>query len=373
MKSFLFRNASFWEKQIPAVLISFGLFAYLILYRQITQPDLDEHIRISNELFRGKLMAHPVFFFLLQLFSGFTENWNALLFAAFMLFSFGFFLKFHFSLQLCETFLNRSASRALTVIVLLCQVAIGFVWLQEDFVKASLSPNFFHNGTLLLSLPPSLYLLNQSLLFIRDENPQRKSKMLMAGFLILFIKPSFLFCWIPVLPLFLLLTEGPGKKLLSILQISVILIFAVILQSFFLRKSNLGFRLVFSPFTYFGSVKNHFLVFASATFFPLLSVLPGWNYWKSKNGILLSMMCFQGLIISFCFFDIIRDIVSPNMFWQSSIIHYLMLLFAGSVLHELLYKQKYWLALIPALAFTAQVLSGLQYLRLASMMRSFYF
>lgn len=373
MKSWLFRNATNVEKQIPALLLSLGLYAYLILYRQITEPDLREHIRISNELIGGKLMAHPIFFILLQLLSGFTENSRALIFAAFLLFSLGFYLKYYFSLQLGETILKRPSSKAFSLIVLLCQISIGFVWMQDGFVKASLSPNFFHNGTLLLSLPPSLYLLNQSLLFMRDGNPERRIRMLMSGVLILFIKPSFLFCWIPVMPLFMLLSEGPGKRLLTFLQVALMLVFALIMQSFFLRKSSLEFQLIFSPLAYFGTLQNHILVFASAVLFPIISIVPGWNYWKSKTGILLLLMCFQGLLISFCFFDIIRGIVSPNMFWQSSIIHYLMFLYAGIILHELLQKHKYWLALVPAIAFIAQVFAGLQYLRIASIMRSFYF
>lgn len=373
MRTWLFRNATMVEKQMPAFLFSLSLFAYLILFRQIVEPDLRDHFRISNELIQGKPMAHPVFFILLQVFSGFTKSGPALLFAAFILFSLGFYLKYHFSLHLGETILKRPASRAFCLILLLCQVAIGFIWLQNGFIKASLSPNFFHNGTLLLSIPPSLYLLNQSLLFVQDENQERRIRMLLAGLLILFTKPSFLFCWIPVMPLFLLLSDGPRKRLLTILQVAVLLIFALILQSFFLQKSSVGFRLYFNPFTYFGTLQNHLLVFVSAVLFPIITIVPGWNYWKSKTGILLLLMCFQGLIISFCFYDTIKGIISPNMFWQSSIMHYLLLLYAGIILHELLFKQKYWLALLPAIAFMAQVSAGLQYLRIASVMRSFFF
>jgi hypothetical protein len=373
MGRFLFRTATRWEKYGPAIFISIGLFAYLILFREITQPDLRDHIRISNQMFEGTHMPHPVFFLLLQVFSGFSKNSMALLFAAFFLFSLGSFLKIIFSIQLCETILKEKASRLLLIIVLACQAAIGFVWLQDGFVRSSLSPNFFHNGTLILSLPPSLYLLNQSILFLRDEDPKRKGRMILAGFMILLIKPSFLFCWIPVLPVFVLLFHGTSKKLLSILQVAVILIFALVLQSFFLRNSAVGFKLLFSPFTYFGTIPNHLRVFMAAVFFPLVSLLPGWQYWKSKTGILMLMLCFQGLLISFCFYDVIREIISPNMLWQSSIAHYMMLLFAGTVLHELLAKRKYLPAVLPAIALLAQVLSGMQYLRLASIMRSFYF
>lgn len=373
MKAWLFRNANWMEKQMPSILFSLGLYAYLILYRQIVEPDLREHIKASNELIQGKLIAHPVFFILLQVLSGFTKSAPALLFAAFILFSLGFYLKYYFSLQLGETILKRPASRAFCIILLLCQIAIGFVWLQDGFIKTSLSPNFFHNGTLLLSIPPSLYLLNQSLLFVQDGNPERRIRMLMAGLLILFTKPSFLFCWIPVMPLFLLLSDGAGKRLLSILQVAVMLIFGLILQSFFLRKSSLEFQLIFSPLAYFGTLQNHILVFASAVFFPIISIVPGWNYWKSKTGILLLLMCFQGLLISFCFFDSVKGIISPNMFWQSSIMHYLLLLYAGIILHEMLQKEKYWLAFLPGIAFLAQVFAGLQYLRISSIIRSFYF
>jgi hypothetical protein len=61
------------------------------------------------------------------------------------------------------------------------------------------------------------------------------------------------------------------------------------------------------------------------------------------------------------------------MFWQSSIIHYILLLFSVCILYELILKKKFWLSFLPALGLLLQVLSGIQYLRLASFMKSFYF
>jgi hypothetical protein len=372
MNRLIYKGISATERILPAALVSLGLFGYFILYRQVLQPDLKDHILYSSKMMEGTLVAHPVFFFLLQLFSGFSNNPSALLFSAFLVFSTGFFLKYYFSLRLLEVILEEKATLLLGIIVLLSQFAIGFLLLQTHYVKASLSPNFFHNGTLLISFIPSLYLLTQTLQYLRDEKPERRFRMLMAGVLIVLTKPSFLFCWIPVVPVYVLIKEGAGKKLLHFLQIAILLVFCLIIQSYLLRNSTAEFKLVFSPFRYFGSIFNHFLVLASALFFPLISFIPGIRFWKTGTGLLLVLMAMQGLLISFCFYDTIKNVVSPNMFWQSSMMHYLLFLFAGMILHDLLRNKRYLAAILPALAFFAQVLSGAQYLRISAIIKSFF-
>jgi hypothetical protein len=373
LRDFLFSDIGRAEQHLLASLFSIGLFGFLLLYVGITQPDLRDHMAFSGKMMAGEIrVAHPVFFFLLQLFSFFSGNPSMLLFAAFLCFAFAQYGKLIQSIRLCETIREKPVSRLLFLLLLGCQLAIGFILLQPGYIRASLSPNFFHNGTLLLSLAPSLFLLNQSLLFLKDGNRSRIFRMMAAGILIVLIKPSFLFCWIPVLPVYVFFSEGAGKKLWGILQVGLLLIFCLLAQSLFLKNSNLDFKLVFDPFRYFGNAKSHVLVFTAAAFFPLSTLLPGWTAWKKGTGLLLGMMTLQGLVLSFCFFDRIKNIISPNMTWQSSIMHYLLLLFGSIILVDLLEKRKFASALIPLLAYLAQLASGLQYLRISTLIKSFF-
>lgn len=319
------------------------------------------------------MIGHPFFFFFLQLFSFFSGNIDALVFAAFLCFSAAQYGKIIQSVRLCETIREKPASRLLIILVLFCQIAIGFLALQIGYVKGSLSPNFFHNGTLLLSIPPSLYLLNESILLIKDKKRKGIFRMLISGILIVLIKPSFLFCWIPVMPVFVLITEGAGRKFMKFLQVGAILFTCLLTQSIFLKTSKIDFKVVFDPFFLFGTLGNHFFVFLAACTFPLVTIIPGWSSWQKGIGMLLWMMTLQGLILSFCFYDKINNIVSPNMTWQSSIMHYILLLYGSLILLDLLERKKFIYALLPIIALMAQVLSGLQYLRLSIYMRSFFF
>ncbi len=373
ISSYLLSTASILEIHVLASIFSFSLFGYILLVAKIMQPDLDDHIEISNRMMKGEMIGHPFFFFFLQLFSFFSGNINALVFAAFLCFSVAQYGKIIQSIRLCETIREKQASRLLIILILGCQIAIGFLALQIGYVKGSLSPNFFHNGTLLLSIPPSLYLLNESILFIKDKKRKGIFRMLLSGILILLIKPSFLFCWIPVMPVFVLITEGAGRKFMKFLQISATLFICLLAQSLFLKSSSIDFKVVFDPFFLFGTIKNHFFVFIAACTFPIVTIIPGWSGWKTGIGLLLAMMTLQGLVLSFCFYDKIKNIVSANMIWQSSIIHYILLLYGSLILTDLLERKKFIYAILPIVALLAQVLSGVQYLRLSIFMRTFFF
>jgi hypothetical protein len=361
------------EIHFLSAVFSLSLFGILLLLAKIVQPDLDEHILISNRLMKGEPVGHPAFFFLLQLFSFFSSKPELQLFAAFIIFSSAQYLKIILSIRLCETIQEEKASRILSLLIILCQLAIGFILIQDNYVKASLSPNFFHNGTLLLSIPPSLFLLNESFLFLKDENRGRIRRMLAAGILIIMIKPSFLFCWIPVMPVFVLLREGAGKKLVGFLQVSIMLVFLLMLQSTLLKTSNVGFKIIFAPFDFFGTIGNHLRIVLAACFFPITSVLVSYNFWKRKDGLLFALMTVQGLILSFCFYDVINGIISPNMTWQSSIMHYLLLVFGCLSVTDLLKKRKMLAATFLLAAFACHVFSGVLYLRISYIIHSFYF
>jgi hypothetical protein len=361
------------ERHLIAGFFSLLLFMILLLWGKIFQPDLDEHIAISSRMMKGETIGHPLFFLLLQVFSLFSNENGPMLFAAFLIFSAASYGKIIFSLQLCETIREKTVNRLMNIMVILCQLALGFPFLSEGFIKGNLSPNFFHNGTLSLSIPPSLYLLNKSILWLKNKETGRPFRMLIAGIIIVLSKPSFLFCWIPVMPCYVLYKEGAGRKLISFLQISIVLIFALFAQSLLLKSSSINFKIVFAPLGFFGSIQNHLAVFFAAFIFPASTLITNLNYWKKNDGLFFLLMMVQGLFLSFLFYDVINGFISPNMTWQSSIMNYLLLLFGSIALADLLEKRRFILALFPALILIAQVVHGLLYLKIAVMIRSFYF
>lgn len=76
-------------------------------------------------------------------------------------------------------------------------------WVETDFwYLGKFTPTIWHNSTLIASLPFSLLLFHETLQWWKNETSVSFWKMILFGFLVLLIKPSFLFCFIPLLPMF---------------------------------------------------------------------------------------------------------------------------------------------------------------------------
>jgi hypothetical protein len=372
--SFLKKPAPAGFTRVLAAGFSVLLFGYLILFAGVLKPDLIDHIRASEKMIRGELrISHPVFFFLIQLFSGFTQNFKAEVFAGFLIFAGAHYFKITLSVKLAEHFLKKPASWFLWLGILSAQLAIGSTLFTKHYIIGSLSPNYFHNGTLTLSYPFALLFLLESLRFLEDENRKHLGRMMLTGFLLIVTKPSFLFVWIPVMPFFVLLKFGAGRKLLGILQVSVFMVVLIIAQSLMLKSGQVDFKVVFYPFYLFGSAWNHVLVLASALLFPLsiLLLFPKTFPILPQNQLLV-LFTLQGLLLSFLFHDLVKGVVSPNMTWQSSMVHYLWLVSGLAFLDSEISKGQWLKVVLPLLILGSLVFSCLRYLHISSQIRSLF-
>lgn len=197
--------------------------------------------------------------------------------------------------------------------------------------------------------------------------------MVVLGVLLAAIKPSFLFCWIPVMPFYVLYRQGLTRTLLGILQVAVLLVAVVILQSTILKNPSVDFKVVFNPFFFFGSLANHVKVVLASLLFPLVVCAVYWKEVKNQPiALLLTGFVCQGLILSFCFYDTIRGLISPNMTWQSSVAHYLMFVFSAGLVAKQLPVASFWKTSFLLLVLGLQCASGLFYLFYASQIRSFF-
>ena len=366
------RKVPAWTVHLISLVFSIGLFAYILLSQRVLQPDLGHHFTILHDMLDGKIkVGHPVFFLLVSIFSGGTRVLSHEIFAAFIVFSGSQYLKIVLSQKLINQIFKTQTSYLSLGLILLCQIAINIHIPADRFIVGAISPNYFHNGTLLLSMPFALLMLIGTFQYL--ENGERKQMILVLiyGIILAAIKPSFLFLWIPIVPFYVLYTNGPGKILLGILQISILLVFIIIFQSIILKNPSLDFKVVFNPFFYFGSVFNHFKVVVSSLLFPICCAL-AFGRTKNKPWILFWGFALQGLLISFLFYDTIHGLISANMTWQSSIAHYLLFLFSAGICisYQGYYrKPAFWFCL--AVLFV-HCLTGIQYLRLSTIVRSFF-
>jgi hypothetical protein len=318
----------FWA--ISAI-FSFGFYFCLLIIFRILQPDLDEHIVISENMFTDwHVPAHPMFYFLVQLLSFFSKNMNLEIWAAFFIFSFAQLLKIRVSKILIEEVFNYRMGLFPFLMLLLAQLVISVSIFESKYIVDQISPNYFHNGTLQLSLPFALLLFLESWRFQKGSENYSIRGMLFYGILVCLSKPSFLFCFIPMFPTYILYTKGIGRKLLSSLQVSTLFTFFIIGQSFYLRLNPpnyvTSFKVLFMPFYQFGDFRGHISMIFYGCFLIILTFAMDWKFVKEELIQFLVSMLVLAYLISFLFVDMINGDLYSNMTWQASVVIYILLI-----------------------------------------------
>lgn len=303
---------------------SFLFFGVLLLVFRIVQPDLDDHITISHRMWEGfKIPAHPLFYTSIQLLSFFTQKpWMELI-AAFLVFGLAQTFKIQMAVRLVEAISGKALSiLAYFGVFAACWVINPNVW-EPHFIFDQIEPNFFHNGTLQVSLPFGLWLLREIYLFIEEEKPGTVRHMLYAGLLTGLGKPSLLFCIIPLLPVYALLRRGLSRTLLQAIQVSLVFIFLIMGQSMYLRFNPpnyvTSFKVLVKPFYQFGGLVGHAKMLFYSSLVPMLFLLANRAFWRNPFLLFLLACHLLGLGIAITFVDTLNGIMYNNMTWQSSV------------------------------------------------------
>lgn len=364
---------------MSALVLSFSLYAVVLLYFKVDQPDLKLHIGFSNQIIDRHLFpVHPIFFGLIQVLSGFSKNYNWQLFAAFLIFGAAQFFKITLSLKVVQELFDVKPSVLLFLFVLILQVAIPIPFFSENFMIKSLSMNYFHNGTLQVATPFSLALMLNLIRYFKKEEVRYFRYAVYFGLLNCLAKPSFIFCLAPVLPFVALFFLGLSPKLLKFIQLSTLLVVFILLQSSYLHSSQAAelvtFKVKFQPFFLYGTLQNHLRVVFEGFFVGLLVLVA---YWRRivANFFLLSALGFVvlGYFIAFTFVDYIDGVISPNFTWQASIVNYVFVLLSLGLFIPTLDRPKLTFpAVVCMTALSVHGLCGLLYLKMACLLRIFY-
>ena len=349
---------------LVSALFSFGFYYLLIIHFGVVQPDLDEHIVISENMFKDwKVPAHPMFYFFIQFFSFFSKNLTLEIFAGFLTFSIAQLAKIHVSRKILQEVCGLHLNWISFSLLLLIQLVISFSIFEEKFIVGQISPNFFHNGTMQLSIPFALLLFLEAVRFQRsDDDKYPIKRMLLFGFLGALAKPSFLFCFIPFFPAFILFTNGIGRKLLGSLQVSTLLTFVIIGQSYYLKVNPPNyvstFKVLFLPFYHYGTFGDHLkLVFYGCFVLVPILVFEFRIFVQEKVIQFVSGMVIFAYLISFVFVDTVNGIMFSNLSWQTTIVLYILILISMGFLFSspkksLIAKLAFVLFLIANVGFT---------------------
>jgi hypothetical protein len=352
---------------IISLTVSVLLYGIIILVFKVDKPDLVLHIGIAEKAFAANnYPVHPIFFGLLELLSFFTHQYPFLLFAGFIIFSVAQYFKIVLSLKILQEYFNREITILLFVAVLVLQAAIPIPFLSENFMINSLSINYFHNGTLNVSIPFALALVLNMMRYLKTGENLFFKRALLFAVLTCLAKPSFLFCFAPVFPFAVLVKRGFSVQLLKTVQLSTLIVFVIIAQSLYLKANTLvAFQAKFHFLFLFGSPQNHLRVLAEG--FTIGWVILICFYRQIYKDLYLFAAFFfvlLGYFISFSFVDYVDGVISPNFVWQSSIVNYLFVLLAlPFIVPENSFRQLNWKSGLCSIVLLVHGICGMMYLK----------
>jgi hypothetical protein len=121
-------------------------------------------------------------------------------------------------------------------------IAVTFLFLSPIFIPAidgefwyygKFTQTIWHNSTLIASFPFCLLLFRKTFTWFDSRKSSDYYSLFGLSFLIILIKPSFLFCYVPVLPIYTFLREKRFSTLfMNSLILSLVIFLLILLEKF---------------------------------------------------------------------------------------------------------------------------------------------
>lgn len=216
-------------------LIVLGLYsltlAYMIKFYDVQSFDIKVHnFLLLDYLNEGHFPSPPGYYGAIYLVDQIFRYKYPLVLSALIILSFSFWWKYRLSFNCLQNQLpiDKKYIFLLTISLLfLSPIFIpaidGSYWYLGKF-----TPTIWHNSTLIAVFPFCILLVKESLAWIETKNIKKIPILIGLGVLIMLIKPSFLFCFIPALPIFTYL-QNPKEKSQIAFAIGIALILLLLL------------------------------------------------------------------------------------------------------------------------------------------------
>jgi hypothetical protein len=237
--------------------------------------------------------------------------------------------------------------------------------------------NYFHNGTMSLSIPIAYALVLYFFKFLEDDNTKYLKYAYLISVLLILTKPSFVFCFIPAVPFYTFLKYGLSQKLLRAIQFSTFLTFCIVGQSFYLRYYTPSylktFGMKFQPFFLHGSIVNHIrIIFEGYLVGVLFLLFYIKDFAKDYKLVFSFVLVFVGYTLSFTIIDYLNGGMYPNLIWQTPIVNKLSIVFILPYFSFQVNKNFDFRQVILSLVLFAHGLLGLYYLYYVCLLRIFF-
>jgi len=322
--------------------------------------DIDAHIGVVHRTLRGEGETPPNFLYyeLVAVLAGFSENLSVLSWAAVVLLSAATAAKTYLTMTILKAMTRDVAPKLIALMALALMVVFPIPALSNllglNFYLGQLPANVWHNSTTILLMPVSLLLFYINYLYAFQGERPLFVWVLVLGILSLFIKPSYFIALLPATGLQLIFTYGISRdavrRILPLGLGIVVMVFLYVLV--FERQVGLiqeePSYVTLAPFVAWQTILSSdigikitplimgaMMLTAVLTSFALPLGLWAARAWPRGDGMVMSATL--GVCVAMAIYLVLAETgpraVHGNFFWQVVVCHYilLMVLAAGVV------------------------------------------
>lgn len=371
---------------ISVFIFSCVLFYFII---DILSTDIEEHVKQIQKINMNSATYPPnlLFYFLVNLVSGFSNNIHVLLGSSVLVLSTAMALKYSVSKYIISDYFSIfKISIHPSTLSFVC-VSLLFIFPFPDFYFGidkwyitKIPPNVWHNSTTIMVFPFAILLFwKQYKFMVNPLGKDIKKNLFILSILVLLnvlIKPSFLFVFIPVTGFFVLLTNwNNGLKTMIIkafpaliavffVGITYFLIYKFQAGSFQTGKSQVKFD---EPFAFYSLIMPLWFFPISiilSYIFPLLTYFLFIDFRKDKLTKYLVGMILLGWFISVFVYESGPRKNHGNFIWQNVITTYLFYLIAVAFIlkKHITYSENTLIYKVLQTILSLSVVSGILYL-----------
>lgn len=355
--------------------------------------DIQAHLAFVRNFLNGTESTLPgnfLLYMILYIFSFISERTIFLLPLLSLILTFSVWLKYYISKQIFlseydNSFTSKKLSLISASLIFLFSIPIGLFTVSAGYYLGYFPPNVWHNSTTIFVMPFALLLYWLSVLQLREYKKKRMWLILLLVLINAFAKPSYLFVFFIIFPLFSFYKYRLSGTFVHSLIPVIICAAAVITEYLFIYEysGSTNDGVAFNPLFFY---KNHlisdagifiqFIIFMTGSyFFPLIMLIK--NPVLLKNNIPLNfalISVFTGLLIFFTITETGSRLTHANFIWQVIICNFILFFILTFGLLNLIRINQYKLKkFIPEIsAYALHVISGIGYLLFVLITKSYH-
>lgn len=197
-----------WFRKLPFEISVIGLYfftlAFMIKYYDVQSFDIKVHIfMMMDYLKEGSFPSPPGYYAVIYALDTFLRYKYPFVLAALLSLTFFSWLKFKITTSWLQQELELGYTATFLLVLSMAFLSSIFIPAIDDFYwyLGKFTPTIWHNSTVIAAFPFSILLFFQTLDWLETGDTKKVYHMAFLGLVVLLIKPSFLFCYIPALPL----------------------------------------------------------------------------------------------------------------------------------------------------------------------------